>query len=342
MKTVLITGGAGFMGSNLVKHLFHSYPDYKIVVLDQLTYAGHLNSIPEDIRASDRFDFWYGNIKNSQLADSLISESDIVVHMAAESHVARSIFDNSICFDTNVMGTQVIANAVLKYRDRVERFIHISTSEVYGTAVTRPMDESHPLDALTPYAAAKLGGDRLVFAYSATYELPIVVIRPFNNVGPRQHLEKVIPRFITSAILNEPITVHGDGSCTRDWVYVEDFCDAVAKAIHAPLDAVGGQTINVGTGQEHSIHDIAEVVLELVPGTRSTITHVQDRPGQVACHISSTTRAKELLGWEAVTPFRDALARTVSWYRDNRDWWSPMLWMRAIPLTFKDGKKDFY
>lgn len=342
MKTVLLTGGAGFMGSNVVSYLHRRYPDYRIVVLDLLTYAGNLRSIPEEIRKDDRFTFWYGSIKNSQLVDSLVAESDVVVHMAAESHVARSIFDNSVCFDTNVIGTQVVANAILKYRRKVDRLVHVSTSEVYGTAVRTPMDESHPLDALTPYAAAKLGAERLVYSYWATYEIPAVILRPFNNCGPCQHLEKVIPRFITSAILNEPITIHGDGSHTRDWVYVDDFAAAVDKAMHVPLDRIAGEAINVGTGRETSVLDIATSVVELVPGTTSTVSHVRNRPGQVRRHVSSTDRARELLGWEATTDFTEALRRTVDWYRKNRDWWEPMLWMRSIPIMSQDGTKEFY
>ncbi|MCI0411074.1 MAG: GDP-mannose 4,6-dehydratase, partial [Acidobacteria bacterium] len=191
MRTVLITGGAGFMGADVVGYLYRKYPDYRILVLDLLTYAGNLSSIPEAIKQDHRFSFWYGSIKNSQLVDELVSHSNVVVHMAAESHVARSIFDNAICYDTNVMGTQVVANSVLKHRKTVERLVHISTSEVYGTALSAPMNEEHPLNALTPYASAKAGADRLVFSYWATYDIPAVIIRPFNNYGPHQHLEKV-------------------------------------------------------------------------------------------------------------------------------------------------------
>ena len=342
MKNVLITGGAGFMGSNVVSHFHRHYPDYEIVVLDMLTYAGHVESIPKEVREDERFHFWYGNIKNSQLVDSLVAKADVVIHLAAESHVARSLYDNAACFDTNVMGTQVIANAVLKHIDSVERLVHISTSEVYGTAVRRPMDEEHPLDALTPYAAAKLGAERLVYSYEKTYDIPSVILRPFNNCGPRQHLEKVIPRFITSAILDEPITVHGDGSYTRDWVYVEDFCAAVDRAVHVPLDTVKGEIINVGTGEEASILDIANLVMEHVPRTKSEIEHTSNRPGQVACHIASTAKAKKLLGWAPATPFRDALERTVAWYQANSDWWKPLLWMRSIPVTRRDGTREFY
>ena len=213
MKTILVTGGAGFIGSNFVRYLYEKYPEYRLVVLDALTYAGNVRNLPVDINdgSNDRLAFWYGNVRNGELVDTLVSEADVVMHFAAESHVTRSIYDNLLFFETDVLGTQAVANAVLKYRHRVERFIHISTSEVYGTASTEKMDESHQLCPLSPYASAKCGADRLVYSYWQTYKIPAVIVRPFNNYGPYQHLEKVVPRFITSCLLGEPLTVHGDG-----------------------------------------------------------------------------------------------------------------------------------
>jgi len=216
MKTILVTGGAGFIGSNFVRYLFEAYPDLHITVLDALTYAGNMDSIPENIRNDARFDFWYGNVRNGELVNKLVPESDVVIHFAAESHVARSIFDNTVFFETDVLGTQVVANAVLRHVDSVERFIHISTSEVYGTALQIPMTEEHPLNPCTPYASAKTGADRLVYSYWVTYKIPAIIVRPFNTYGPNQHLEKVIPRFITSALQDEPLTIHGSGQNTRD------------------------------------------------------------------------------------------------------------------------------
>src|SRR5262245_58246786 len=248
-KVVLITGGAGFMGSNFVRYLRRKYPRYRIIVLDALTYAGNTENLPPiDIQNGTRFSFWYGNIRNGELVDSLVSQSDIVVHFAAETHVTRSIYDNLLFFETDVLGTQVVANAVLKYAKTVERFIHISSSEVYGTALTKVMDENHPLRPMSPYAGAKAGADRLVYSYWSTYNLPAVIVRPFNNFGPYQHLEKVIPRFITSCILNESLTVHGDGKSQRDWLYVGDLCRALDTIIHCDLDCVRGEVFNIGTG----------------------------------------------------------------------------------------------
>ncbi|MBI4697791.1 MAG: GDP-mannose 4,6-dehydratase, partial [Nitrospirae bacterium] len=307
MKTLLVTGGAGFIGSNFVKYIYNKYPDYKIVMLDALTYAGNLENIPQKIRDSGRFEFWYGNLNNLDLVGDLVSMSDVVVHFAAETHVARSLYLNRVFFITDVLGTQSIVNAILKYSDRVERFIHISTSEVYGTAAYKPMDENHPLNPTTPYAAAKAGADRLVYSYIKSYDIPGVIIRPFNNYGPNQHLEKAVPRFITSAILKEPLAVHGDGSASRDWVYVEDTALAVDKAIHAPLEKVQGEVFNVGTGVDISIYDIAKIILKEFGLDDSYLTYMEERFGQVQIHLSSTQKSADILGFKAQTSFEDGL-----------------------------------
>ena len=341
-KTILVTGGAGFIGSGFVRHIFRNHPDWRILVLDALTYAGNPGNFPAELKDSRRFEFWYGNINNITLVDELISRSDLVVHFAAESHVARSIFDNRIFFETDVLGTQTIANAVLKYRHKIQRFIHISTSEVYGTALREPMDEEHPIMPLTPYAAAKAGADRLVYSYIVTYKLPATIIRPFNNYGPFQHLEKAVPRFITSAILNEPLTVHGDGSAERDWLFVEDAAAAIEHALHADLAKVRGQVINIGTGISISIMDIAQQILQLMDKPQSLIKHIPDRPGQVDKHIASTAKAKKLLGWKAQTKFADGLKQTIAWYQNHRDWWEPLRWMRTVPILTETGKLERY
>jgi len=342
MKTLFITGGAGFIGSNFVRYIFNKYPDYKAVVLDALTYAGNPENISEDIKNSERFQFWYGNVNNLSLVDKLVSEGDVVIHFAAESHVARSIFDNRLFYETDVLGTQSVANAVLKNSSRIERFIHISTSEVYGTALSVPMTEDHPLNSTTPYASAKAGADRLVYSYWKTYDIPAIIIRPFNNYGPYQHLEKVIPRFITNAILNEPLTVHGDGKNSRDWIFVEDVCQAIDHALHCDLNKVRGEVFNIGTGRDINVLTIAHAVLDIMKKPKSLISHIGDRPGQVKRHISSTQKAQELLGWKAETSFEKGLIRTAEWYRNNRKWWEKMLWMRHVPILTRDGKVEMH
>lgn len=342
VKTILITGGAGFIGSNFVRHLYYRYPDYRLIVLDALTYAGSINNLPEGSFDSNRFEFWYGNVMNADLVDALMARADIVVHFAAESHVTRSIFDNRLFFETDVIGTQVIANSVLRNRDRIELFVHISTSEVYGTALKDLMDEEHPLNPMSPYAAAKCGADRLVYSYWQTYKIPAVIVRPFNNFGPYQHLEKVIPRFITSCMLGESITVHGDGSARRDFLYVDDHCDALDRILHSPKETVAGQVINLGTHSDISVLEIARAVKKLMPETSAQIEFIGDRPGQVFRHTCDAAKAECLLGWKPTTSFEEGLRQTIVWYRANQAWWEPQRWMRHIPIITADGKRELH
>jgi dTDP-glucose 4,6-dehydratase len=196
---------------------------------------------------------------------------------------------------------------------------------VYGTAEYAPMDEEHPLNPRSPYAATKAGADRLAYSYFVTYGLPIVVVRPFNNYGPRQHPEKVVPRFVTQALQGEPLTIHGDGHATRDWLYVEDDAEAIRAAIEAPLEDVAGEVVNVATGVDISVAGIAAMVLDAVGAPQSRCMFVDERPGQVDRHIGSTDKAARLLGWRARTDFADGLGRTVAWYRENEAWWRGIL-----------------
>jgi dTDP-glucose 4,6-dehydratase len=342
MKVILITGGAGFIGSNLVRHLYRKYPDYRLLVVDALTYAGNAENCPNGASESGRYEFWHGDVRNAELMDTLVAQSDIVVHMAAESHVTRSIYDNRLFFETDVIGTQTIANAVVKHRDRIERFLHMSTSEVYGSALTEKMDEEHPLNPMSPYASAKCGADRLVYSYWATYDIPAVIMRPFNNFGPYQHLEKAVPRFITSCLLNEPLTVHGDGSAKRDWIYVEEHCDALDRLMHADLGPLRGQVVNIGTGQHRSVFEVAEAVLAVMQPTDSQIQFIGDRPGQVFRHTCDASKLNHLVEWEPRLSFEEGLERTVSWYRENEPWWRSQTWMRHIPIITASGKREMH
>jgi dTDP-glucose 4,6-dehydratase len=238
---------------------------------------------------------------------------------------------------TDVIGTQVVANAVLKNYRTIERFIHISSSEVYGTALTVPMTEEHPLNPLSPYASAKAGADRLVYSYWATYDIPAVIVRPFNQYGPRQHLEKVIPRFIVAALQNEPLTIHGDGSAKRDWLYVLDTCERLDLLINAPLEKVKGEVFNIGSGFELDILSIAKVILEMTGRSDGLITFIGDRLGQVTRHISSTDKAEDLLGIKPGRSFEEGMAQTLKWYDENRDWWKPLEWMKNINVMTQNG-----
>jgi len=339
-KVYLITGGAGFIGSNFVDYIYNKYKDSKIIVLDLLTYAGSIDNLPSDAYNSDRFEFWYGDVRNSSLVESLVSRSNYVIHFAAETHVTRSIFDNRNFFETDVIGTQTISNGVLNYKSSIEKFVHISTSEVYGTAKNNNlMNEEHPLNPMSPYAAAKVGADRLVYSYVKTYDIPAVIVRPFNNYGPKQHLEKAIPRFITSVLLNEDLTVHGTGKASRDWIYVKDTCEAIDTILNANLDLVKGEVFNVGTGVTTSIEDIAKNIIDLMSYDIKKLKYIKDRPGQVDCHIADTTKIKQCLGWEPTVTLNDGLKSTIQWYKENKKMWDKQIWMRQVPIILKDGTR---
>lgn len=338
---VLVTGGAGFIGSNFVKHLMRTYPDYEVLVLDSLTYAGNLENFDDSMREDPRFSFWYGNVTNADLVHDLVHQSDAVVHFAAESHVARSIYDNSLFFVTDVIGTQTIANEIAK-SDHISKFIHISTSEVYGTAVDEPMTELHPLNPLSPYASAKCGADRLVYSYRATYGIPAVIIRPFNNYGPNQHLEKVVPRFITSALDGTPLTVHGSGAAMRDWLFVEDTCAGIDALLHAPIDEGECQVYNLGTGVPVSVVDIAEKVCTALGKDLISITHIGDRPGQVDKHVADWNKVHAKCGWEPKVDFDEGLRRTIDWYAANESWWRKLDWMKHVPVRTAEGKIEYH
>jgi dTDP-glucose 4,6-dehydratase len=203
----------------------------------------------------------------------------------------------------------------------VERFIHISTSEVYGTAQTIPMTEEHPLLPQSPYAGAKVGADRLAYSYYVTYNLPIIILRPFNNYGPRQYPEKLIPLFITNAFEGKPLPVYGDGTFTRDWLYVEDTCRAIDKIIHVDIDKLQGEVINIGSGKETSVNTITRCILERLGKKESLIKFVEDRPGHVSKLISSTSKAEVLLNWSPTIDFNQGIEKTIDWYLENQDWW---------------------
>ncbi len=328
MKRILVTGGAGFISSNFIHHLLARTP-YEVVSLDALTYAGNLENLSE-VMSHERLSFVHGDVRDADLVRDVVSEVDVIVNAAAESHVEKSIAEGAREFvTTNVEGTQILLDAIREAP--VERFILISSSEVYGTAERAPMDEGHPLNPRSPYAATKAGADRLAYSYFVTYGLPIVIVRPFNNYGPRQHPEKVVPRFITQALLDEPLTVHGNGHASRDWLYVDDDAEAIEAVIDAPLDAVAGEVLNVATGTDISVGEIANRVLDALDKPPALKAFVPERPGQVDRHIGSTDKMERLTGWRARTSFDEGLVRTIDWYRENEAWWRGILQNAAAP-----------
>ncbi len=321
-KRVLVTGGAGFIAANFIHHMLRATP-YELVSLDALTYAGNPSNL-ESVMAHERLSFVHGDIRDVDLVAEVVAQVDVIVNAAAESHVEKSIEEGGSEFvTTNVEGTQILLDAVR--RTPVERFILISSSEVYGTAESAPMDEEHPINPRSPYAATKAGADRLAYSYFVTYGLPIVIVRPFNNYGPRQHPEKVIPRFVTQALLDQPLTIHGDGHASRDWLYVDDDAEAIEAIITAPIDDVAGEVLNVATGVDISVSEIADRVLDALGKPRGQTAHVPERLGQVDRHIGSTEKMERLTGWRARTSFDDGLARTIDWYRENEAWWREVL-----------------
>jgi dTDP-glucose 4,6-dehydratase len=319
MTRVLVTGGAGFISSNLCRYLLRR-TEHEVVIMDALTYAGNVANVA-DLIGNPRLSFVEGDIRDAKHVDEVVSGVEVIVNAAAESHVHKSIVDGAGEFvTTNVKGTQVLLDAARRHP--VERFVFISSSEVYGTAERDPMDEEHPLNPRSPYAATKAGADRLVYAYAATYGLPATILRPFNNYGSYQHPEKVIPRFITQALRHDKLSVHGDGRASRDWLFVEDTCRAITAAVESPLERIAGEVINVATGVDIDVLTIAERVCDALGRPRSMIEHGQDRPGQVQRHVGSTAKARELLGFEPKIGFDRGLERTIRWYRDNPAWWA--------------------
>lgn len=338
-KTVLITGGAGFIGSNFSNYMYEKYPNYKLIILDSLTYSSSTNNI-RNLIDSERVEFVHDSICNGEVVDELMSRSDFVVHFAAESDVTRSIADDYVFFESNVMGTRELLHKLVKYKDTVERFIHISSSEVYGTCEGEFLSENDLLKPMSPYAASKAGADRAVYAYGCTYDVPVCVLRFFNNYGPRQHVEKLVSKFITSAILNKPITVHGTGEQMRDWIFVVDTARAIDAALHLEdFSAIKNEVINCGTGKTLSVLQIANVVKKIFDLDSEQIIFVSDRPGQVHKHQSSVEKARRLLNWCPITNFEDGMKLTVEWYKSNPEFWEEMINMKEI---YKDNNVLIY
>jgi dTDP-glucose 4,6-dehydratase len=322
VKRILVTGGAGFISSNMIRYLLHETP-HDVVTMDALTYAGNLANLA-DVNEHERLRFIHGDIRDVADVTAALEGVDVIVNAAAESHVSKSIAEGGAEFvTTNVVGTQVLLDAMRT--NPVERFILISSSEVYGTAVTDPMDEDHPLNPRSPYAGTKAGGDRLAYSYWCTYGQPITIIRPFNNYGPYQHPEKVIPRFIIQALCDRPLTIHGDGHASRDWLHVFDTAEAITAACEVPVEGIVGETINVATGVDETVEQIADMILDSLGKPASLKRHVTEREGQVDRHIGSTDKAARLLGWRSQIPFAEGLERTIRWYRENPEWWQAVL-----------------
>ena len=324
-KNILVTGGAGFIGSNFIYYMQRRHPDYRLVCLDALTYAGNLHTLDE-AKKSPSFRFVCGDITDRKLVYELCAEErfDLIINFAAENHVDRSITEPEVFLRTNILGTQVLLDACNKYS--VARFHQVSTDEVYGDLpLDRPdlfFTEDTPIHASSPYSASKASADLLVMAYHRTYGTPATISRCSNNYGPFQFPEKLIPLMISRALADEPLPVYGEGLNVRDWLYVDDHC----KAIDMITDSGRiGEIYNIGGHNEKKNIDVVRTILKAVGKDESLITHVKDRPGHDRRYAIDPSKIKAELGWEPETAFDDGIRKTIKWYLDNREWWQKIL-----------------
>ena len=317
MLRLLITGGAGFIGSNFVRYILREHPDWQVVNLDRLTYAGNLENL-KDVKNDNRYRFILGDIADREPMDKLFGQDfDVVVNFAAESHVDRSILDASPFIRTNVQGPQVLLEGARQHR--VKLFLQVSTDEVYGSlGAEGKFNEESPLLPSSPYSASKAAADLLCRAYQRTYGLPVIITRCSNNYGPYQFPEKLIPLTITNALEGKPIPVYGDGLNVRDWIHVEDHCCALDLVIQRGKQ---GEIYNIGADNERTNLEMVRRILDMVEKPPSLITFVSDRPGHDRRYALDTTKIRRELGWEPKHSFKEALQRTVEWYIENEPWW---------------------
>ena len=322
---VLVTGGAGFIGSNFIFYMREKHPDYQLICLDKLTYAGNLATL-KSVMEDPNFKFIRADIADREAVYSIFEEEkpDVVVNFAAESHVDRSIENPSVFLETNVMGTQVLLDACRKYG--VQRYHQVSTDEVYGDLpLDRPdlfFTEKTPLHTSSPYSASKAGADLLCNAYQRTFGLPVTISRCSNNYGPYQFPEKLIPLMIANALADKPLPVYGEGLNVRDWLYVEDHCAAIDLILEK---GEVGQVYNIGGHNEMRNIDIVKLICKTLDKPESLITYVTDRKGHDMRYAIDPAFIHEKLGWLPRTKFEDGIQRTIRWYLENRSWWEEIV-----------------
>lgn len=315
MTTILVTGGAGFIGSCFVRHELKKHPDYKIINLDALTYCGNLDNL-RDVESNPNYTFVHGNICDTRLVRELISESDCVVNFAAESHVDNSIKHPEIFIETNVQGTLNLLQACKEIG--IEKYLQVSTDEVYGTlGHDGYFYETTPLAPNSPYSASKAGADMLVRAYKETYGLPTLNTRCSNNYGPYQYPEKLIPFFISKLLKGEQVPVYGDGLNVRDWLYVYDHCEAIDVVLHKGKI---GEVYNIGGHNEKTNLEITHLILDAMGKDESSIKYVEDRLGHDRRYAISNDKITSELGWEPSITFEEGIKLTINWYLNNQDW----------------------
>ena len=313
---ILVTGGAGFIGSNFVRHIICEHPDWEVTNLDKITYAGNLENL-RDIENSSQYRFIRGDIADRKRVDKLLSQGfDAVVNLAAESHVDRSILDPLPFIKTNVEGTQVLLEGAREHG--VGLFLHVSTDEVYGSVgVAGKFTEKSPLLPNSPYAASKAAADCLCRAYYHTYGLPVIITRCCNNYGPFQFPEKLIPLVVTNAMEGKEIPIYGDGLNVRDWIHVEDHCRALELIIQK---GKSGEIYNIGANNEKTNLELVHCILDIMGKPHSLIAFVADRPGHDRCYALETSKTERELGWKPAIPFEEGLRETVQWYMENQTW----------------------
>lgn len=315
---ILVTGGAGFIGSNFVHYISNKYPDYQLLVVDKLTYAGDKGRLES---LGDKVQFEQADICDVERMDQLMSGMDWIVHFAAESHVDRSIADPGPFLNTNILGTEVLARLAIKHK--VKRFHHVSTDEVFGSlelGSAERFSEKTPYDPRSPYAASKASSDHIVRAYGETYGLPYTITNCSNNYGPYDSPARVIPVFITNALQDKPLPIYGSGEAIRDYLFVEDHCTAIDLVLHKGNT---GETYCVGGAAQENGIKVAETILEVLGKPKELMQFVSDRPGHDMRYDIDPTYIQNKLGWKQSVNFEEGIARTVEWYRANEGWWRP-------------------
>ncbi len=314
---VMVTGGAGFIGSNFVRWLLRRDAETEVVNLDKLTYAGNSENL-RDLERGSRYRFYQGDVVDLGTALKCMQGCEAVVHFAAETHVDRSIANASEFLRTNVQGTHALLEAAR--HTGIRRYVQISTDEVYGSLTSGAAHEGSPIQPNSPYAASKAGADHLVHAYGVTFGLPVLIIRASNNFGPYQFPEKFLPLLITNALQNQPLPIYGDGLYVREWLFVEDFCEAIGLLLQK---GEVGQIYNVGSGDHRVNLEVAKAVLKKLGKPESLLRHVQDRLGHDRRYAIVSEKVRTL-GWKARRPFEETLDGTIEWYRSHPGWWRPL------------------
>lgn len=332
---ILVTGGAGFIGSNFIRYIINTYPKYKIINLDKLTYSGNLENL-KDIEKNPNYTFVKGDICNKILLEKLAKNCDIIINFAAETHVDRSILSSDGFIKTNVTGLNQLLKTALKYN--LQKFIQISTDEIYGSIKKGGAKEFSPLNPSNPYSASKAAGDMLALSYFKTHRLPVIITRSSNNFGPYQYPEKIIPLFITNAIKNIPLPLYGRGLNIRDWIFIEDTCRAIDLIMHKGKP---GEIYNIGSNCEKTNKELTTTILKLIGKPKKLISYVKDRPGHDLRYSLDSSKIHRM-GWKPKYDFLQGLELTIKWYLKNPSWWNKIKHKDSFKRDYKQRYKNLF